>query len=242
MARIRQIAMLLTVLSCATLLSASEKAVLRNGFSLIHDHRDLRGPVTRLYLSPTEETFIDVPNDQIIGIEKLDPDEEVFLKPPASVPAPVADKDLDAIIAAAAKRHNIDADFIRSVVKAESGGRANAVSVKGAQGLMQLMPKTANLLGVNNSFDPEANVEAGTRYLRELLARYNNDPIKALAAYNAGALRVQQYHGVPPYHETHAYIRKIINDYNRQKRAGSSQKSAAISPPPQSAAQPAAAD
>lgn len=233
--------MLLIALSCATRLSASEKAVLRNGFSLVHDHRELRGAVTRLYLSPTEETFIDIPNDQIASIEKLDPDEEQFLKPPAPVSAPASGKDLDAIIAAAAKRHNIDADFIRSMVKAESGGRVNAVSAKGAQGLMQLMPKTANLLGVSNSFDPEANVEAGTRYLRELLARYNNDPIKALAAYNAGALRVQQYHGVPPYQETRAYIRRIVNDYNRQKRSGSLGTATTKSAGVQSASQPASA-
>ncbi len=233
--------MILIALSCATLLSASDKAVLRNGFSLIHDHRELRGAVTRLYLSPTEETFIDIPNDQIAGIEKLDPDEELFLKPPAPVPAPASEKDLDAIIAAAAKRHNIDADFIRSIVKAESGGRTNAVSAKGAQGLMQLMPKTANLLGVNNSFDPEANVEAGTRYLRELLARYKNDPIKALAAYNAGALRVQQYNGVPPYQETRAYIRRIVNDYNRQKRSGGSRLAAGNSATVQSVSRPASA-
>jgi membrane-bound lytic murein transglycosylase MltF len=84
---------------------------------------------------------------------------------------------------------------------------------------MQLMPQTASQLGVANSFDPNANVEGGTRYLRELLEKYNFDVVKALAAYNAGPKRVDQYHGVPPYYETHAYIARIIRDFNRQKLA-----------------------
>ena len=84
---------------------------------------------------------------------------------------------------------------------------------------MQLMPQTASRLGVGNSFDPSANVEGGTRYLRELLERYNFDLIKALAAYNAGPQRVEQYHGVPPYYETQAYVARIIRDFNRKKLA-----------------------
>ena len=84
---------------------------------------------------------------------------------------------------------------------------------------MQLMPQTATNLGVSNSFDPNQNVEGGTRYLRELLERYNYDLIKALAAYNAGPQRVEQYRGVPPYYETRAYVARIIRDYNRKKLA-----------------------
>jgi soluble lytic murein transglycosylase-like protein len=84
---------------------------------------------------------------------------------------------------------------------------------------MQLMPQTASRLGVANSFDPGDNLEGGTRYLRELLERYNFDLIKALAAYNAGPGRVEQYHGVPPYYETQAYVARIIRDFNRKKLA-----------------------
>ena len=84
---------------------------------------------------------------------------------------------------------------------------------------MQLMPQTASQLGVKNSFDPNANVEGGTKYLRELLEKYNFDVAKALAAYNAGPHRVEQYRGVPPYYETRAYIARIIRDFNRQKLA-----------------------
>jgi Transglycosylase SLT domain len=81
---------------------------------------------------------------------------------------------------------------------------------------MQLMPSTANSLGVNNAFNPQQNVGGGSRYLRELLERYNFDLVKALAAYNAGPERVDQYHGVPPFRETRAYVARIIKDYNRK--------------------------
>jgi soluble lytic murein transglycosylase-like protein len=109
--------------------------------------------------------------------------------------------------------------LVNSVIKAESGFNVRAVSPKGARGLMQLMPGTASQLGVPNTFDPQANVEGGTRYLRELLERYNFDLIKALAAYNAGPRRVEQYGGVPPYYETRAYVARIVRDFNKKKVA-----------------------
>jgi transglycosylase-like protein with SLT domain len=126
---------------------------------------------------------------------------------------------LGRVVAGAGERHQIDPDFINSVIRAESGFNSRAVSKKGAQGLMQLMPQTASQLGVANSFDPNANVEGGTKYLRELLEKYNFDVVKALAAYNAGPQRVEQYHGIPPYYETRAYVARIIRDFNRQKLA-----------------------
>jgi len=113
----------------------------------------------------------------------------------------------------------VDPDLIRSVIKAESGFNPRAVSPKGAQGLMQLMPSTANQLGVKDAFAPGENIEGGTRYLRDLLVLYKNDMAKALAAYNAGPQRVAQYHGVPPYRETHAYVVRVIKDFNRTKLA-----------------------
>jgi soluble lytic murein transglycosylase-like protein len=127
--------------------------------------------------------------------------------------------DLDQVVRDASSKNRLDPDFVRSVISAESNFKIHARSKKGALGLMQLMPSTAAQLGVVDPFDPKANVEAGTAHLSALLDRYHNDPIKALAAYNAGAHRVKQYNGVPPYRETRAYINKIVHDFNAKKRA-----------------------
>jgi len=127
----------------------------------------------------------------------------------------------------ASATYHLDPDLVNSVIHAESGFNSRAVSRKGAQGLMQLMPGTAGRLGVTNPLDPAANVGGGTRYLRQLIERYNFDLVKALAAYNAGPLRVEQYRGVPPYRETRAYVAKIVRDYNRKKIAQDKEAAAA---------------
>jgi soluble lytic murein transglycosylase-like protein len=127
--------------------------------------------------------------------------------------------DLDEVVREASNKNRLDPDFVSSVIKAESNFKTHAVSKKGALGLMQLMPSTAAQLGLSDPFDPRANVEAGAAHLSALLDRYHNDPIKALAAYNAGAHRVKQYNGVPPYRETRDYINKIVRDFNAKKRA-----------------------
>jgi len=215
--------------------SASEVAVLRNGFTIRHERRVLIGANTRLYPSAADETsYVDVPTAEIDRIEPdLTPAPE---PPPASVvpttpsakltpPAPV---DVHQAVADASDRYRLDPDLLNSVIRAESGFNPHALSRKGAQGLMQLMPDTASKLGVPNAFDPEANVDGGTRYLRELLERYNFDLIKALAAYNAGPRRVEQYGGVPPYRETRKYVASIVRDFNRKKIA--QQKAAKAAP------------
>jgi soluble lytic murein transglycosylase-like protein len=102
------------------------------------------------------------------------------------------------------------------VVKAESGGNARAVSRAGAQGLMQLMPDTASSLGVKDSFEPGQNVRGGSAYLDSLLTRYHDNLALALAAYNAGPAAVDKYHGIPPYSETHAYVARVIHEFNRR--------------------------
>ena len=207
---------ILSLALCATSsLQAREAAVLRNGFSISHDHHRQIGSVTRLFLSASENEYVDVPSENVVSYE---PD----INPPApqdrAADSPAKSQpDLTQIVAKAAHENQLDADFVHAVIHAESNGKPTAISIKGAQGLMQLMPQTATKLGVKNSFDPSENVNAGTRYLRELLARYHNDPVRALAAYNAGAGRVQQYHGVPPYRETRAYVSSIIRDFNRRK-------------------------
>jgi len=119
----------------------------------------------------------------------------------------------------ASAAYHLDPDLVNSVIHAESGFNSRAVSPKGARGLMQLMPGTADQLGVNDAFDPQANVTGGSRYLRELLERYNFDLVKALAAYNAGPQRVEQYRGVPPFRETRAYVARIVHEYNLKKTA-----------------------
>lgn len=217
--------------------SATDLAVLRNGNSIRHERRQVVGSVTRLYLSDLASGYIEIPTNQI---ERFETDNTP--QAPASIASNrsqsnlltstavspslkagaqriVDRQSLDAMVNGASQRHQIDPDFINSVIRAESGFNNRAVSKKGAQGLMQLMPQTASQLGVANSFDPNANVEGGTKYLRELLEKYNYDVPKALAAYNAGSRRVDQYHGVPPYFETQTYVAKIIRDYNRKKLA-----------------------
>jgi len=193
---------------------AREGAVLRSGFTISHDHHRQMGSTTRLFLSSSEDEYVDMPTENILSFEA-----ESTPPPPVAMSAPQLSQeaDLKEIVDRAAAENQLDADFIRAVIREESNGNTSAVSPKGAQGLMQLMPGTAAKLGVKDSLDPSQNVSAGARYLRELLARYHNDPVRALAAYNAGAARVQRYHGVPPYRETRAYVAAIIRDFNRQK-------------------------
>ncbi len=203
--------LILVVISISAM--ASDVAILRNGFSIQHESRETIGNITRLYTSVDKKSYVDVPTDQIERFEK-------DLTPPAKVsPASASRPSLQQVIQGASDKQLLDVDLVNSVIRAESGFNPHAVSPKGARGLMQLMPETASNLGVANSFDPRANVEGGTHYLRWLLDRYNYDLAKALAAYNAGPQRVEQYHGIPPYSETRAYVARIIRDFNRQKLA-----------------------
>ena len=122
---------------------------------------------------------------------------------------------LDRIVREAAERHKVDPALVKAVITTESGWNPQAVSRKGAVGLMQLIPQTAQRFGVNNSFDPAQNVEGGTTYLRSLLDRYNGDLPKSLAAYNAGERAVDLSGGVPSYLETQMYVQKVTRAYFR---------------------------
>jgi soluble lytic murein transglycosylase-like protein len=123
-------------------------------------------------------------------------------------------QDIDAAIDEAAARHSVDPSLVRSVVKVESNFNPNAISRKGAMGLMQLMPSTARSLNVSNPFDPQQNVDAGVRHLRKLLDSYGGDVRLSLAAYNAGSGAVTRSAGVPHFRETQNYVRRITNLYN----------------------------
>lgn len=214
----------LTSLPCL----GAESAVLRNGFSIRHERRQVIGEVTRLYVSRDGSSFVDVPTSEIDHFEAAAA-EASGVKLQASPESSRQSADLNQVVSAASGMYRLDPDLVTSVIRAESGFNVRAVSPKGAQGLMQLMPQTASQLGVQNAFDPQANVEGGTRYLRELLERYDFDLIKALAAYNAGPQRVEQYGGVPPYYETKAYVARIVRDFNRKKLAEKGATTAAAS-------------
>lgn len=234
-----RLGILLTCAIAALPCLAGEVAVLRNGFSIRHERREVVGEITRLYVSADGSSFVDVPTADIEHFEAA-PELPMqasgsqvatsdFLRsasgtstvvgrsPFARVSQPAID--LNEVVNSASGRYRLDPDLVNSVIKAESGFNARAVSRKGARGLMQLMPGTASTLGVPDAFDPQANIEGGTKYLRELLERYNFDLVKALAAYNAGPQRVEQYKGVPPYYETRAYVARIVKDFNKKKAA-----------------------
>ena len=125
--------------------------------------------------------------------------------------------DLGEMLASAGKEHNIDADLLASIVKAESGGQTRAVSRTGAKGLMQLMPGTARAMGVADSFEPQQNIAGGTQYLDALLTHYHDNIALAVAAYNAGPAAVDHYRGIPPYRETQVYVARVIREFNRRK-------------------------
>jgi SLT domain-containing protein len=226
------VAVVWALILLATQAKATELAILSNGFSIRHEHRLIMGATTRLYLSADDSSFIDEPTAEITGYEKdlslpapATPSISSAASPAPTHPAPSKPSPpMNEVVNTASAEYHLDPDLVNSVIHAESGFNAHAVSPKGARGLMQLMPNTASQLGVNNAFDPQDNVQGGSRYLRELLERYNFDLVKALAAYNAGPERVEQYNGVPPFRETRAYVARIVHEYNVKKTAQEKQE------------------
>jgi len=150
----------------------------------------------------------------------LQPSEQPVPKP-LSVKPQNTDPFFRSIIKDASARYGVEAELIQAIIMAESSYNPQAVSKRGAQGLMQLMPSTAKALGVEDSFDPEHNIHGGVRYFKYLLDRFEGDVQMALAAYNAGSSRVREYQGIPPFKATRYYIDRVFSYYHLYKKANS---------------------
>ena len=206
---------LLTVTLAAT---AGEYVVLSNGFRIHADSHTTDGSLVRIH---TSQGVIEIQANTVAAFEKED-----YTPPPP--PAPAATKPVEIQpsltpqeqITRAAVRVGLPPEIVHSVAKAESAYQPDAISPKGAIGLMQLMPSTAAELNVD-PHDPAQNAEAGAKHLRDLLLKYENDPhqvSKAVAAYNAGPGAVDKYKGIPPYRETVQYVNRVLKEYEKEQK------------------------
>jgi soluble lytic murein transglycosylase-like protein len=186
---------------------AGEYAVLANGFRIHAERHETAGASVRLY---TKDGVTEVPAASVASFEA----EEVVAPPvmPPKVDAPLPVSDTRTLVRDAAIRSGLPPTLVESVARVESALRPEAVSPKGALGVMQLMPATARMLDAD-PHDTAQNIDAGARLLRELLIKYGGDVVKALSAYNAGEGAVDRYRGMPPYPETQDYVDKVIRTY-----------------------------
>lgn len=178
-----------------------------------------------VYWSTTERRWKTVPHQNVQAATSAAAEVSEYLKKnPAQQNSPTRkgfnQQEIDAAIDAAAARHNVDANLVRALVKVESNFNPNAVSRKGAMGLMQLMPQTARSLNVSNPFNPEENIDAGVRHLKHLLESYGGNVQLSLAAYNAGQGAVARSSGVPRFAETQNYVRRITSLYGGSQGSG----------------------
>jgi soluble lytic murein transglycosylase-like protein len=207
----------LAVVLAAAPAFCGEYVVFSSGLKLRADRHEESGGMIRMFYNGG---VTEIPATLVTGFE---PEEVVKQEPvavvnqgliPAPLKASAASADPKAMVRDAALRSGLPPEFVQSVALVESGFRTNAVSPKGALGVMQLMPGTAKTLGAD-PLDTAQNIDAGTRLLRELLVKYDGDVVKALAAYNAGEGAVDRYQGMPPYSETRSYVNKVINAYQK---------------------------
>jgi len=186
---------------------AGEYAVLANGFRIHAERHETAGASVRLY---TKDGVTEVPTDSVASFEA-----EEYIAPsvaPPKVDAPLPVRDTRTLVRDAALRSGLPPSLVESVARVESALRPEAISPKGALGVMQLMPATARKLDADPR-DTAQNIDAGARLLRELLIKYGGDVVKALSAYNAGEGAVDRYRGMPPYRETQDYVDKVIRTY-----------------------------
>jgi soluble lytic murein transglycosylase-like protein len=205
--RLKSVALLLPLGLLGAQALQAEYVVLCSGQRLKVTSYQLNGDKYRLQMAGGS---VEIAAAEVVAIEP----EEVFTPVPAT---PAGKPPYRELVEAAAARYNVDADLITSVIAVESNFDPKAVSRNKARGLMQLLPETAARLGVRNIEDPQENIDAGTRYLRELLEKYNNNLALALAAYNAGPERIQRYGRVPPFAETISYVRRVRRNYENSK-------------------------
>ena len=206
--RLTRTSLLLPLLLLAAPALHAEYVVLRSGLRLKVTSYQLVGDKYRLQMTGGK---LEIAAEEVVTIEPED-----SFGPPATVQVAAQPLYRD-LVEASAKKYNMDADLITSVIAVESNFDPKAVSRKNARGLMQLLPETAAKLGVKNIDDPAENIDGGTRYLRFLLEKYNNDLSLALAAYNAGPDKVQLYGTIPPYSETISYVRRVKRGYDKSK-------------------------
>jgi soluble lytic murein transglycosylase-like protein len=188
---------------------AGEYVVLTNGFRIHAERHETAGASVRLY---NQEGVTEMPAASVASFEAEDYTAPPIPLMPPNVDAPLPVSDARTLVREAARRTGLPPALIESVARIESGLRPEAVSPKGALGVMQLMPATAQALAADPR-DTAQNIDAGARLLRELLLKYNGDVVKALSAYNAGAGAVDRYRGMPPYSETQDYVDKVIRTY-----------------------------
>jgi soluble lytic murein transglycosylase-like protein len=204
-------------LTAALPIFGGEYAVLSNGFRIHAERHEIAGSSVLLH---TKDGVIELPAAAVSSFEI-----EEYTAPPAPAPptaavrtpntAPVPEKDAATLVRDAARRAGLPSALVESVARVESNLRPNAVSPKGALGVMQLMPATARALEAD-PHDTAQNIDAGARLLRELLIKYDGNVVKALSAYNAGSAAVDRYRGMPPYAETRDYVDKVIRAYVKE--------------------------
>jgi len=207
-------------LAALPLSARADYLVLRNGARMNVSSYELRGDKYRVQISGG---WAEIAAANVVAIEP----EEIFVAAPKM---PLEQAPFGELIRKAAAKYEVDADLVFSVVAAESNFNPKAVSRRNAHGLMQLLPETARRMGVSDIYDPAQNIDGGTRYLRDLLKRYQGDLALTLAAYNAGPGAVQRFGRIPPYNETIQYVRAIRKTYalrksNSEKPASDSAKS-----------------